>query len=287
MKNMNESMIAKWGCLMAVAMTLVSSALFGASKEDVNVTSISIPNVIGVEQLTSDREYTPLAVCYGATAVSANRPVNEVRHVTNLVFTANLQENDQLFVFDHDRKGYVTYRLTADKAWEPETVFDPLLKSKDMTPNTNQAQPWGYGFWLRRPGIDKRADKRIFLAGQVSIDSVSVSIEDSTASTFGKTLIGNPLGAPWDLNDTKIIDWSTVAKENDHIQLNDASATMYYWKKLTKSPEKWGWKRVSGKGDGVIPAGAAFWYVRAKPTAAEVKAAAVPAPITISFRTGL
>jgi len=285
MKSMNER-VAKRGCLMAAVVALVSSVLFGAA-EDVNVTSIAVQNVIGVEQLTSEREYTPLAVCYGATAVRANLPVNEVRPVTDLVFTANLEEDDQLFVFDHTRKGYVTYRLNADKAWEPDTVFAALPENdgiKDFDPLDDQSQPWGYGFWLRRKNISERADKRIFLAGQVSVGAVSVSIAPSTASEFGKTLIGNPLGAPWNLNDTSIVDWSDYAQLNDHIQLNDASATVYYWKRLSTNPVRYGWKRVSGTGDGVIPAGAAFWYVRAKPAA---NAKTAQEPITISFRTGL
>ena len=270
--------------LLTTATILVAAALFGAD-EDVNVESYAIQNVIGVQKVVSDKEYTPLAVCFGATAVSANAPVNVARPATNLVLTANLVEGDQLFVYDHARKGYVAYSLDAEKRWQEQTVFSATNSAADLSPLDGQSQGWGYGFWLRRQNVASREDKTIYLVGQVPVGEVSISLAPSTASTFGKTLIGNPLGAAWDLNDKSVFDWSTVAELNDHIQLNDANATVYYWKKISSKPVvKYGWKCMTGSGDGVIPAGAAFWYVRAKPKAGDSTA---QAPIVITFRTGL
>jgi len=255
-------------------LTLAAPSLFA----ETNAHHLSIPNVVGVHQVTSSLEYLPLAVCYGETGVATNLPVNRAQHATNLVFTANLMAGDRLFVYDHARGGYVAYVLDANKLWQPDTVYAAQNSERDFTPAANQAQAWGYGFWLYRADAGKSADKTVWLAGQVPVGEVRITLAatetKSGVTTLGKTLVGNPLGTAWNLNDTSVMDWSTVAVANDHIQLNNEKSTLYYW--IAKS-QKWMCMSAGG-GDGVIPAGASFWYVRGKTGTS---------PVTVTFRTGL
>jgi len=265
---------------IALALLVAAPVLFA----ETNAQHLSIPNVIGVHKVTSSLEYLPLAVCYGETAVAANLPTNVAQHATNLVFTANLVAGDRLFVYDHVRKGYVTYLLDASKCWQPDTVYaaDKSNKGKDLKPNATQTQAWGYGFWLYRKDAASRSDKAVYLAGQVPVGEVSVTLAatatEGDKTTFGKTLVGNPLGAAWNLNDATVMDWSKVAMANDHIQLNNDKATVFYWM-VNRKTRKTEWTNVSaGGGDAVIPAGASFWYVRGRSGTTS---------LTAKFRTGL
>lgn len=277
--------------LLALAALLAVAVPFAAPAVETNAQHFSIPNTIGVHTVTSDREYLPLVVCYGETSVSTNLPLNRTQHATNLVFTANLEEDDRLFVYDHGRKGYVTYVLDANKCWQPDVVFAATetaqKEKKDFSPAGDQSQAWGYGFWLYRKDADKRADKSVWLAGQVPVGEVRITLAPTTSEvkggktvyTYGETLVGNPLGEPWDLNDKSVMDWASAGVvENDHIQLNDEKATVFYWQKdrLT-GVASWSTKTID-RVPAVIPPGASFWFVRGKKG---------NAPMTVTFRTGL
>jgi len=274
--------------LLTIAGLLTLAALPASSAVETYAQHYAIPNTIGVHVVESDREYLPLAVCYGETAVSTNLPLNRAQHATNLVFTANLEEDDRLFVYDHARGGYVMYVLDAQKCWQPGTVYSAVEGEKDLSPVGDQSQAWGYGFWLYREAASNRTDKTVWLSGQVPVGEVKMTLAPTTSEvkagktvyTYGRTLVGNPLGEAWNLNNTSVVDWAAAGVvENDHIQLNDEKATIFYWRRDRMNPSKLSWSTMTRNGgDAVIPAGASFWFVRAK---------AGNAPITVTFRTGL
>jgi len=229
---------------------------------------IDVANVVGVTIITSSDEYLPLVVPYGKVGVSANRPSNITAYATNLVFTANLNACDMLYVYNHDQQKYHAYELqsntgdtTKPKEWQEKTVYDASVTGwgagEDMV-IANMTQPWGYGFWLQRVGITNRVDKKVYLAGQVPVGNVTVTANESTATVLGKTLFGNPFNQAWDIN---TYNWSGKARQWDTIQVCGKASMIFQYNGTT-----WVRKSSGRNKTTVIPAGTAFWYQRGTTT---------------------
>lgn len=230
---------------------------------------IDVANVVGVTIVESSDEYLPLAVPYGMVGVEANRPINVTAYATNLVFTANLVAGDMLYVYNHAEKQYHAYELHEDqssreKTWGEVNIYDATSGSSvsgsptahaAQTLNPDLKQPWGYGFWLQRIGVTNRTDRKVYLAGQVPVGNVTVTVPGNVknSSEKGKSLLGNPFNQPWNINS---YNWSGKAMKWDTIQLRGGASTVYQYNGSA-------WKKKTGSGTGtVIPAATAFWYQR-------------------------
>jgi len=240
----------------AAACAVACTVCLGARAEQ-QFHALDVANVVGVAAITNAVDYLPLVAQFGQVSVMSNQPQNAAAFVTNLVFTANLEAGDMLYAYDHVAKGYRAYELDAKKAWVAKTVHDVSVTTQDLAAASYDLRhDWGYGFWIQRANIAERADKTVFLAGQVPMGDVHVTVLGSSGSARGQTLIGNPFGTEWNLNDKTVFNWASYAAVGDRIQLNRSPSRIFQWS-ATK-----GWVNKTGRDAAVIPAGESFWYQR-------------------------
>lgn len=212
--------------------------------------------------IDSRDEYLAIAIPYANRSSSAGtaKPT-----LDSLVRKDELATGDEAYVYDHDGRTIAKYRLDSSKAWQPVTVVE--VTEAGWVPKTGanpcELEP-GYGFWLRR-GETSRPNK-VYLWGyewKGYSGHWTVSLKGSEGGERGKTLVSNPYGDVWDLNDTSRVNWPAVAANGDWIQLNGGASSIYQYKNGKWKPYTIG--TVGTK----IPAGYGFWYIRAKNASAQ------------------
>jgi len=262
-------------CVLAVA------ASVGAATTTNRVESA---NVFGLLPVTSSLSKTPIAVCFGAVAgqaVASGNATNIVAvdsqiAVSNIIKTATLSVNDELYVWDKENSRYNVYKLTSGgdgvKYWAPQTSY--TIGANGETSNTAidsaiATQKWGQAVWLYR----QDTASNIYLFGQVHSSAAT-----QTVVTAGDNLIGAPTAAAFDLNsiawtgvNASTVSGNDISEVGDIIRVirkDSGKTTDYYY-----DGTAWGYRSVTVDGNGFpayswttsgcrVPAGTGFWYVR-------------------------
>ena len=254
-----------WGVLAAALGAVAAS---GAVPDDV----FTGANVLGVTRVESAAEYLPLAVAWGAVGASPAAPAADA-----FVITANLDDGDELYVYDRAAGRYHVFTLVRDAAgdtsWVAARVVHVGTGGAEVATGSAAAEvslARGYGAWLHRPGAAARADKAVYLAGQAESASVSITFAAATGSAkFGQTLFGPPAGAAGDFAlNGGTIDWSGAVK-GDEIRLPQTDGTLQtveytgtQWVRKYWETSANGVLRLKRDENPVIPRGQAAWYAR-------------------------
>ena len=262
--------ILKWTACAACAVWTGASA--SAATE-----TVTGQNVIGLTTIENDsREYLPLAAAYTGTGATKLT-------VANIVQTATLAEDDELYAYDPELKKYDIYKLGMDGTWTAVTTVE-VSASGTATETTSPAAAdrvitRGRGFWIVRKADASRA-KPVRLVGNVPETAATVRIPAAAAD--GKpsaTLIGVP--SDWELNKT---DWTKKAVRKDTIRVLNKDGTT--WREIVYDGTKWieGVQTVDGSGtvtftkneNPVLKGGYAVWYMRAGETEFTLKLPELP-----------
>jgi len=206
--------------------------------------------------IDSRDEFVAVAIPYANT----NSPAGTAKPtLDSLVRKAELAVGDEAYVYDHVDRHMFKYRLDEAMTWRPVTVIEvsPNGMATSVGPEVCTLEP-GYGLWIHRVEQSHRANK-IYLWGYAwTVGKITVTLTGGTGSKPGKTLISNPYGAVWNLNDSTRFDWKGKAAVGDQIQVYGGASSIYEW-----TGEEWKKKTIFSK-DMTVPAGFGFWYLRAK-----------------------
>lgn len=239
-----------------------------------NTDSALSVNTLGVLKLSANLVDTIIAVPW--TDCSADSiPVSIL--ATNMVRVANLEAGDTLLVYDVNEAKYNAWTVTEEgdvKVWSAEKMYsdkDPKPIDGLLTTASSQVQ-CGKAFWLHRVDMDTRADKNVYLCGQMYTNDVNVTVGE------GSTLIANPFpvdlalnGGAFSTSDGEICVNQDNYTAGDAIVIpNDSDAPMmvYYDGSSWYTKGKMIYNPISHGFDGgkdtdiTIPAGIGFWYVR-------------------------
>ncbi|MGN0875775.1 MAG: hypothetical protein ACI4TC_00720 [Kiritimatiellia bacterium] len=248
--------ILKWTACAACAVWTGASA--SAATE-----TVTGQNVIGLTTIENDsRAYLPLAAAYTGTGATELT-------VANIVQTATLTEDDELYAYDPERKQYDVYTLGTDGTWTAVKTVE-VSASGTATETTSPAAAdrvitCGRGFWIVRKGDASRANP-VRLIGNVPETAATVTIPAAVGGKPSATLVGVP--SDWELNKT---DWTGKAVRKDTIRvLNDNGTT---WREIVYDGTKWieGIQNVGENGtvtftkneNPILKGGYAVWYMRA------------------------
>ena len=254
--------ILKWTACAACAVWTGASA--SAATE-----TVKGQNVIGLTTIENDsRAYLPLAAAYTGTGATELT-------VANIVQTATLAADDELYAYDPELKKYDIYTLGTDGTWTAVKTVE-VSASGSATETTspaaaNRVIARGRGFWIVRKGAATDAKPLVRLIGNVP--ETAATVEIPAAPVGGKpsaTLIGVP--SDWKLNET---DWTNKAVRKDTIRVLNNNGTT--WREIVYDGEKWieGIQKVGENGtvtfekneNPVLKGGYAVWYMRAGETA--------------------
>ena len=252
--------ILKWTACAACAVWTGASA--SAATE-----TVTGQNVIGLTTIENDsRAYLPLAAAYTGTGTTELT-------VANIVQTATLAADDELYAYDPERKQYDVYTLGTDGKWTAVKTVEVSASgtaTETTTPAAaNRVITRGRGFWIVRKADASRA-KPVRLIGNVPAEAATVTIPAAVDGKPSATLIGVP--SDWRLNAT---EWTGKAVRKDTIRvLNDNGTT---WREIVYNGTKWieGVQTVDGSGtvtfekneNPSLTGGYAVWYMRAGETA--------------------
>ena len=248
--------ILKWTACAACAVWTGASA--SAATE-----TVKGQNVIGLTTIKDDsRAYLPLAAAYTGTGATELT-------VANIVQTATLAADDELYAYDPEKKQYDVYTLGTDGKWTAVKTVE-VSASGTATETTSPAAAdrvitRGRGFWIVRKADASRANP-VRLIGNVPETAATVTIPAAADGKPSATLIGVP--SDWELNKT---DWTNKAVRKDTIRvLNDNGKT---WREIVYDGTKWieGVQTVDGSGtvtfekneNPSLTGGYAVWYMRA------------------------
>lgn len=250
--------ILKWTACAACAVWAGASA--SAATE-----TVTGQNVIGLTTIENDsRAYLPLAAAYTGTGATELT-------VANIVQTATLAEDDELYAYDPDKKQYDVYTLGTDGKWTAVKTVEvsvPGTATETTSPAAaDRVITRGRGFWIVRKADASRA-KPVRLVGDVPATAATVEIP--AAAVDGKpsaTLIGVP--SDWKLNET---DWTGKAVRKDTIRvLNedveawheiryDGTKWIEYWQEMDATTKTITFKTSDAP---VLKGGYAVWYMHA------------------------
>lgn len=252
--------ILKWTACAACAVWTGASA--SAATE-----TVKGQNVIGLTTIKDDsRAYLPLAAAYTGTGTTELT-------VANIVQTATLAADDELYAYDPELKKYDIYKLGTDGTWTVVKTVE-VSASGTATETTSPAAAdrviaRGRGFWIVRKGAAS-GTKPVRLIGNVPETAATVTIPAAAAD--GKpsaTLIGVP--SDWELNKT---DWTDKAVRKDTIRVLNNNGTT--WREIVYDGTKWieGIQNVAENGtvtftkneNPILTGGYAVWYMRAGST---------------------
>ena len=224
-------------------------------------------NVIGLTTIKDDsRAYLPLAAAYTGTGATELT-------VANIVQTATLAADDELYAYDPELKKYDIYKLGTDGKWTAVKTVE-VSASGTATETTSPAAAdrvitRGRGFWIVRKA-DASREKPVRLIGNVPETAATVTIPAADGKPSA-TLIGVP--SDWNLNANSTY-WTNKAVRKDTIRvLNDNGTT---WREIVYDGTKWieGIQNVGENGtvtftkneNPVLKGGYAVWYMRAGET---------------------
>lgn len=262
--------ILKWTACAACAVWTGASA--SAATE-----TVTGQNVIGLTTIKDDsRAYLPLAAAYTGTGATELT-------VANIVQTATLAEDDELYAYDPDKKQYDVYTLGKDGKWTAVKTVEvsvPGTATETASPAAaDRVITRGRGFWIVRKADASRA-KSVRLVGDVPATAATVEIP--AAAVDGKpsaTLIGVP--SDWKLNET---DWTGKAVRKDTIRVLNEDGKA--WREIVYDGTKWieGVQKVGENGavtfeknvNPVLKGGYAVWYMRAEKTSFSLELPELP-----------
>ena len=258
--------ILKWTACAACAVWAGASA--SAATE-----TVTGQNVIGLTTIKDDsRAYLPLAAAYTGTGATKLT-------VANIVQTATLAEDDELYAYDPELKKYDIYKLGTDGTWTAVKTVE-VSASGTATETTspaaaNRVITCGRGFWIVRKGAASRA-KPVRLVGDVPATAATVTIPAAVDGKPSATLIGVP--SDWNLNANSTY-WTKKAVRKDTIRVLNKDGTT--WREIVYDGTKWieGVQTVDGSGtvtftkneNPVLKGGYAVWYMRAGKTAFDLE----------------
>lgn len=212
-------------------------------------------NMCGLMNVPSSTATTMIAVPW----VTVNGSADTMK-VANLVKTDTLTAGDELYYYD----GSTYYHwVLANGAWSPTATVKGTDGASVTTtaPDADYAIARGKGLFLVR----QSTDSEIWLYGQNSTATTSVTPTAGTSSAAVYTMIANPGTSDYDLN-AKGVEGAS----GDTIMLGD-SATIYNyngsdWTKTTTTKKTIGgvertMQTQTTEGGVTIPAGQGAWYV--------------------------
>ena len=221
--------------------------------------SVAVEKIIGVTRVDSTSEYTIVGVPW-ASFGDGDIKVCELLHV------GNRNEGDVLMAYDPVNKDYKTgtWTLSADKVWEPTTVTKET-ESGDSESGTATAADLntikrGSGVWLKRVNTANP----IYLLGQVSNVTATVTLENGTSSDPSWNLVASSSAEALDLNN----GLSITPSAGDKIKVPTAIVPIDY----TYRNGRWGYWNAEIDSNGIsrdvwvdvdvtVPAGRGFWYL--------------------------
>lgn len=264
--------ILKWTACAACAVWTGASA--SAATE-----TVKGQNVIGLTTILTtikddSRAYLPLAAAYTGTGATGLT-------VANIVQTATLAADDELYAYDPTQKKYDVYTLGTDGKWTAVRTVEVSASgtaTETTTPAAaNRVITCGRGFWIVRKGAASDA-KPVRLIGNVPETAATVTIPAADGKPSA-TLIGVP--SDWKLNETDKIE--NAAKGDKIRVLNEDGKA---WREIVYDGTKWieGIQKVGENGtvtfekneNPVLKGGYAVWYMRAGETKFTLKLPELP-----------
>ena len=227
--------------LLSIAVCASAVAAFATDTE-------TLLETVGVTAITSSYTNTVVAVSYKELG-DGNGNIT----VSNIVKTANLSENDLLYVYKDGKYQSYTLKVSGGvKYWD--RTSDYVIGSNgglttDTTPAANIATlAAGDGIWLVRPNGWTGDDFTFYIYGKLS-DVTSVSI------AAGKTvLVGNP---------TRTAKAPSVSGATAGDQILVPANNKVGMQTYNYNGTVWSTRINKRRQEGlpVIPAGTGFWYV--------------------------
>ena len=218
------------------------------------VSTVTSTNTIGVLVVSNGANTVAIAVPWasydGTGAIS----------VSNLVRTANLTPGDTLQAYDSESKKYKSWKLSADKTWEPQTVAG----GSSETAADAYTVARGSAVWLTRAD----PTQPIYLVGGAAeAEKAEVGLAGGTPESPGWNLVGASGTEPVDVGtvvgaamttDKVVVPTAYVPKNYEYVD----GTGWGYWDNETYTDAK-GRKRVRKvfRTDTLIPAGTGFWYL--------------------------
>lgn len=215
-------MILKWTACAACAVWAGASA--SAATE-----TVTGQNVIGLTTIKNDsRAYLPLAAAYTGTGTTELT-------VANIVQTATLAEDDELYAYDPGKEQYDVYTLGTDRTWTAVKTVEVSASGKATKTTSpaaaNRVITCGRGFWIVRKADASRAKQPVRLVGNVPETAATVTIPAADGKPSA-TLIGVP--SDWKLNETDKIE--NAAKGDKIRVLNEDGEA---WHEIVYDGTKW------------------------------------------------
>lgn len=222
-------------------------------------------NVFGVLKVVSSEVETAISVPWlnvGGGDISAS----------NLVYTANLNAGDVLFVYTGDKsyKAWAVVEKTPGvKTWEPMTEVSASGSDYSVAQDSaSRAFARGSGLFLKRSAPLAEA---IYLHGQ----KPETTAGETTMTLGGYTLFAPPSVAAVDLNDPEKVAWDwgeapPAAARGDMVRIPIGSTGVfltYTWREVkVDGTLTWKLGRLDPKKmrpvyDASLPAGRGAWYV--------------------------
>lgn len=254
--------ILKWTACAACAVWTGASA--SAATE-----TVKGQNVIGLTTIKDDsRAYLPLAAAYTGTGTTELT-------VANIVQTATLAADDELYAYDPELKKYDIYKLGTDGTWTAVKTVEVSASGKPTETTipaaANRVITRGRGFWIVRKGAATDAKPLVRLVGNVPETAATVTIPAAVGGKPSATLIGVP--SDWNLNANSTY-WTDKAVRKDTIRVLNNNGTT--WREIVYDGTKWieGIQNVGENGtvtfekneNPVLKGGYAVWYMRARET---------------------
>ena len=251
---------------LALACLFASSLAFATA-----TTTVTSGNTFGV--LRVDVGNTVEQVIIAIPWLAASTDNSDIK-VTDVIKTANLYENDELYYYNTSTKLYQVWQLSSSKEWVAAAVVDG---DGTETASADTTLKRGNAILLKRPGTKSSS---IYLYGQVpSTSTCDVTMAQGTADTPAYTLIAPPAVIATDLNSA---EWSNVGS-GDVIVLDGGTVLNYVTIDNTKKWAKRTGYDSSTNADtysttsSTISAGQGAWYVsRGGTAAATVKWTGLP-----------
>lgn len=228
--------------------------------------SVAVEKIIGVTKVDSTNEYTIVGVPW-ASFGDGDIKVSELLHVGNRSGGDTEGQYDLLMAYDPVNKDYLsgTWKLNADKVWEPATVTKTTenggSKSGTATAADQNTIKRGSAVWLKR--VNPNAP--IYLLGQVTNVSATVKLAARESETEPSwNLVASSSATELNLNGGLTITPSA----GDQIRVPTAGAPIDY----TYEGGVWGRMKATKGANGIIqktwttegatvPAGCGFWYL--------------------------
>jgi hypothetical protein len=216
-------------------------------------------NVFGVLKVVSSEVETAISVPWlnvGGGDISAS----------NLVYTANLNAGDVLFVYTGDKsyKAWAVVEKTPGvKTWEPMTEVSASGSDYSVAQDSaSRAFARGSGLFLKRSAPLAEA---IYLHGQ----KPETTAGETAMTLGGYTLFAPPSVAAVDLNDPEKVAWDwgeATPATGDEVKIPIGSTGVFLTYKWTKVKVDGTWKlyrlkKMSPVYDASLPAGRGAWYV--------------------------